>query len=87
MVLGRRPVSAGEHGDRHQNGFLSDAATRSLHIGHGTGVSREDVVALLDTLNLLENQHVVNGSTALYYSDLDNIYGSVRDQVTPGTPA
>ena len=47
----------------------------------------EDVVALLDTLNLLENQHVVNGSTALYYGDLDNIYGSVRDQATPGTPA
>ena len=47
----------------------------------------EDVVALIDTLNLLENQHVVNGSTALYYGDLANIYGSVRDQATPGTPA
>jgi len=46
----------------------------------------EDVVALLDTLNLLESQHVVNGSTQLYYGDLTNIYGSVRE-VTPGAPA
>ena len=30
----------GNMGDRHQNGFLLDAATRSLHIGHGAGVSR-----------------------------------------------
>jgi (+)-pinoresinol hydroxylase len=28
----------------------------------------EDVVALLDTLNLLENQHIVNGSTQLFSS-------------------
>ena len=75
----------GNMGDRHQDGLLPDAAARSLPVGHGAGVPREDIVPLIDTLNLLENQHVVNGSTQLF-GDVTNIYGSVR-QRTPGAPA
>lgn len=40
----------------------------------------EDVIPLLDTLNLLENQHVVNGSTQLFN-------GSFGSRAAPGAPA
>jgi (+)-pinoresinol hydroxylase len=40
----------------------------------------EDIVGLLDTLNLLENQHVLNGSTQLFA-------GAFGPQATPGGPS
>ena len=40
----------------------------------------EDIVPLLDTLNLLENQHVVNGSTQMFGS-------AIGAQPVPGAPA
>jgi 4-cresol dehydrogenase (hydroxylating) len=40
------------------------------------GTREQDIVPLLDTMNLLENQHVVNGSTSLF--------GGLR---APGAPA
>ena len=43
------------------------------------GTREEDIIPLLDTMNLLENQHVVNGSTSLF--------GGMRIPGMPGAGA
>ncbi len=49
---------------RHQDGLLSHASAGGLaHVATVTSMRDEDIVPMLDVLNLLENEHLVNGST------------------------
>ena len=47
-------------------GFHLMPRPESLQTATVTGTREADIIPLLDTMNLLENQHVVNGSTSLF---------------------
>jgi hypothetical protein len=47
-------------------GFYLMPRPEALFTATATGSRKEDIVPMLDALNLLENQHVVNGSTQIF---------------------
>ena len=47
-------------------GFHLMPRPEALLTGVATGMREEDIVPMLDVLNLLENQHLVNGSTQIF---------------------
>jgi (+)-pinoresinol hydroxylase len=47
-------------------GFYMMPRPEAMQTATVQGAREDDIVPLLDTLNLLENQHVVNGSTSLF---------------------